>query len=60
MRATIQERQDARKKLKELRRSARDFKPTVLGTVKERKSAALKGYRDWSDLREQADKLGTR
>lgn len=60
MRATILGRQSAREKLRELRESARELKSPTRGTLKERKAAAMKGYRDWSDLRDQANKQGTR
>ncbi len=60
MRTQHEVQQSSREKLKELRRSARKLQPVVKGTTEERKSAALKGYKAWADLRDRANKRASR
>ena len=45
-----------REKMSGLRKAARASNPTATGTPSERRAKALKGFREWADLRIQAKK----
>jgi hypothetical protein len=49
-----------REKVSSLRKAARASSPTATGTPSERRDKALKGFREWEDLRIEANKEGSR
>jgi hypothetical protein len=60
MRQAAQIQQSIREKLLSLRKAARASEPTVSGSPSERKAKAVKGFIEWADLRNQANKAGSR